>query len=121
MAHYKFNAPANLFWPFVRFACKACLFSWMVYGGRLFERENNRKKIVNHEELMNEKDFIINDLEAQIKKSASAHEVEENRLKTVHKHELNELRKFEDTLREKLKRYERTPAQANKDALRSFL
>ncbi len=70
---------------------------------------------------MNEKDFIINDLEAQIKKSASAHEVEENRLKTVHKHELNELRKFEDTLREKLKRYERTPAQANKDALRSFL
>ena len=121
MVHYKFNGPSNAFSPFVRFACKLSIFSWMVYGGRFFERKHIGKEVIELKDIVKTKEDEINILNSQIQKNASLYENLERQLKSKHEHELKELSKFYDTLKEKLKKYEKTASQVNSDALRSLL
>lgn len=121
MVHYKLNGPTNVFWPFVRFACKASLFSWMAYGGIIFERYRRRKDTEEQKEILKAKEDEINLLNSQLYKNASQYENLERHLKAKHEHELKEVSRCEDSLREKLKKYERTASQVNNEALRSLL
>lgn len=121
MVKFKFNGPANMLWPLVRFACKASLFSWMVYGGRLFERSQLGKEVLELKEALKMKEDELIILSSQIQKNASLYDNLERQLKAKHEHELKELSKFEDSLKAKVKKYERTALEVNQEALRSLL
>lgn len=121
MVHYKFNGPSNVFWPFVRIACKLCIFSWMVYGGRRFEKSQRRKDFLEMKDTLKVKEDEIIALNSQIQKNASLYDVLERQLKSKHEHELKELGKFNDSLKEQLKKYGKTASQVNSEALRSLL
>ena len=111
------NFSTNPLWPFIRVGCKWTLFSWMIYGGVVIGKRLSSTII--HElksKIKNLETELFNSKEEQNLLKAELVKIQEKHVK-----EIQEQRSNEAALRTKLQRFERTPLEANRLALKDFL
>jgi hypothetical protein len=111
------NFSKNPLWPFIRFGCKWSLFAWIFYAGLIYGKKLSSKLIVSLQ-------LKFENLELDLKKSRNKNDLLRDEIKEVQKNldqEIERTRTIESTLHEKLKKYERTASEANRDALKNFV
>jgi hypothetical protein len=111
------NFSTNSLWPFIKFGCKWSLFAWIFYVGVIYGKKLSSELIEKSKmELKNLKDDLQN-----FKVQIDSLETEKIELQKNLNQQIERTTIIEAAFHEKIKKYKRTAAEANRDALKNFV
>lgn len=114
---FKWNISANHFWQFIHLGCTLSLFAWLFYAGIVYGKHLTFNLITNLK-------VILKKLEADLEISKQENMSSQERLGDLQNNfdvEIGNLQKIELSHLAKLKKYEQTAEEANRNALKNFI
>jgi hypothetical protein len=117
MIRFGYNHPKNEIWSCVLFALKVCSYAWTFILGRYSAKEIFRERAATYELKLTHSQGKINEQKLRSDEILSQIQQKSDELRS----ELSESKRREEALLQKLKAIQKTPNDANQDALRSFV
>jgi hypothetical protein len=117
MIRFGYTRPDNDIWKCLLFLLKGCICGWFYLWGRYSAKELLRARAANSELIQKHSDERLHEQKLRLGEQISTIELKFKNLKR----ELESSKLREEALAQKLKAFTRTPADANKNALKSFL
>ncbi len=117
MIRFGYTRPDNDIWKCLLFLLKGCICGWFYLWGRYSAKELLRARAVNSDLKRKHSEERFHEQKLRFGEQLSNNELKFENLRR----ELESTRLREETLTQKLKAFTRTPADANKNALQSFL
>lgn len=114
---FKWNISTNYFWLFIRLGCKLSLFAWLFYAGIVCGKHLTFNLITNLK-------VTLKKLEADLEISKQENLSSQDKIRDLQNNfdiEIKNSQKIELGLLTKLKKYEQTAEEANRNALKNFI
>lgn len=114
---FKWNISTNHFWQFIYLGCKLSLFTWIFSAGTVYGKHLTFNLITNLK-------VTLKKLEADLEISRQENLFSQNQLRDLQNNfdiETRNSQKIELGLLTKLKKYEQTAEEANRNALKNFI